>query len=403
MLRQFVLFACCLSACATTTTLAQIQPRPEGVRLASMGYHNSSGENGATTFFYDRLGRLSGEFWTLDGGSRWSDNLFLHDMQGRPIEKHRAFSDSLTSVETYLYDAAGRLSAETFERSDGRTGRADYEWSDDGRLLVARCDNWKGWLTARIEYRYLDGRLAGAALTRDGEEIGRIDYDYAAGRRASETWDFGGRWSQTFIYEYEPAPACVYDASSPLMNRNPRFRVVAESYDFDGRSGGPSHYRYDRDGRLAEKIFERSDGLRTRTTYVYGERGDLISSHREYHDGATADFDYRYDAAGHLTGKTFRRSDGAEGSEAYGYDRFGRLATAEYRNMDFWLNGTITFEYDGRGRLCHGRFEATDVNSADLVIDCDVDRNVTRVRWDLDRGFTQTYEFGYEPATGRPR
>ena len=349
---------CAIALCAVPAS-AQFHPRYDDARVLRMLYTNTGGEQGTSTMYYGRDGALIGEFWTLDDGSRWSGNCYVLDELRRPVEKYRTFSDSLTSLETFAHDDAGRRISETFERSDGPAGTATYRWSDDGRLLSAQCENWKGWLTCGIEYAHDGDRLASARITSGDRQAGGISYRYDAdGHLLSETWDFGGRWSQTFTYEYEPEPKRIFDASSPLLSRNPRYRVSAENYDFDGKSGGPSHYEYGPDGRLLRKIFERDDGLRTETTFVFDGSGNLVSSHRAYDDGRTADFTYEYDAARRLAGKTFRRSDGAEGSEQYGYDRFGRLASASYRNLDFWLNGTITFAYDDRGHLSGGRFTA---------------------------------------------
>jgi erythromycin esterase len=378
---------------------AQFLPRPEASRPTRMNYSNSSGEEGRTVYQYRRDGVLDSEIWMLKDHSRHSANYLVYDKAGLVTLKYREFSDGLTSTETYEYDEAGRCMKETFARSDGLGGSAGYQWDDAGLLVAADCDKYKGWLSGRIEYTHDGGRLVGAIIVRDEQTIGAVSYKYNhVGCLVSEVWDFNGRWSQKFEYDYEPVPARVFAAANPLMMRNTRFRVAGEDYDFNSEGGGPSTYSYDEQGRLEMKTFERNDGLKTETTYAYDdEQGNLLTSHRAYHDGRTADFAYSYDAARRLTRKSFRRSDGQEGFEAYTYDRFGRLDRADYQQVDFWLNGIITFSYDDWGRLSEGHFAGRDGFDAELGFTTDSNGNVLEIVWTLSSGMTQTYRFNYRP------
>ena len=378
---------------------AQFVPQPAGFRVVRMPYTNTGGENGVSIFHYRRDGALDRGLWQLTDHSRHSANYYRVDAAGFVVRKYREFSDGLTSTETYENDAAGRRLREIWSRSDGKHGQAVFTWDDAGHLVAADCDTFRGWLTAHIAYTYADGRLDSAEISRDGQVIGHIAYVYEpSGRLASETWDFGGRWSQTFSYEYEPIPERVFSAATPWQMANIRYRVAAEDYDYNGQGGGPSHYTYDAAGRLTRKVFERSDGLRTETTYVFDDRGNLVSSHRAYHDGRTADFTYTYDSALRLTGRSCRRSDGQTGAETYVYDDWGRLTGAVYRNMDFWLDGDLTFSHDPWGRLVTGRFAGRDGFDAGVNFVCDDDGNVVAVHWMFDQGATQTYRFEYEPV-----
>ncbi len=112
--------------------------------------------------------------------------------------------------------------------------------------------------------------------------------------------------------------------------------------NFNAQGGGPSHYSYDEAGRLLKKVFERADGLRTETSFVFDDIGNLVSSHRVYHE-AERQISCTSTTSRRLLGKTFKQSTGEEGFEKYRHDRLGRLVGATYRNMDFWLNGELTF------------------------------------------------------------
>jgi hypothetical protein len=377
---------------------AQFLPTYDDVRLARMGYVNTGGEDGVSIYHYRRDGVLGAGTWLLTDRSRYSANYYLYDELGRLVEKYREFSDGLVSTQRFEHGADGRVRRESFERSDGRSGYADFTWDEAGRLLTADCRKFRGWFDGLIRYRYENGRLDSATITRDAQSYGVIRYVYGKdGRLATETWDLaGGKWSQTFSYEYGPLPGKSYSASSPLLMMNPAYRVTAETYDFNSQGGGPSSYEYDHDGRLLKKVFERSDGLRTETGYVFDDAGNLVSSHRVYHDGRTADFIYTYDEAMRLTGKTFRQSTGEDGYEKYQYDRLGRLVGATYRNMDFWLNGELAFTYDDWGHLEAGAFTGHDGFDAQLEFDTDEHGNVLRMHWVFSNGTTQTYTFKYD-------
>jgi YD repeat-containing protein len=334
----------------------------------------------------------------LTDRSRYSANYYIYDENGRMVEKYREFSEGRVSTQRYEYDLAGRMTKESYERSDGIAGYADFQWDEAGRLLTADCRKFRGWFDGFVRYQYEDDRLVSATITRSDQPFGVIRYVYGQdGRLQSETWELaGGKWSQTFSYEYEPLPARVFSASSPLLMMNPAYRVVGESYDFNGQGGGPSHYSYDDAGRLLKKVFERADGLKTETSFVFDDNGNLVSSRRSYHDGRTADFLYQYDDALRLTGKTFKQSDGEQGFEKYVYDRLGRLVGATYQNMDFWLNGELTFNYDSWGRLDSGKFAGRDGNDAELDFETDDHGNVLRIHWVFSNGMTQTYSFEYD-------
>jgi erythromycin esterase len=394
-----ILILTLLAVLAGTNAHAQLLPQAKDARVARMKYSNSSGEEGLTIYHYRRDGILQTEVWMLSDHSRHSANFYQFDSSGFAVEKYREFSDGLTSTENFENDDTGRRLKETFSRSDGISGTAQFQWNDEGLLIATDCDKYKGWFSGRIDYRYEGEKLTGAAITRQEQVIGHIDYTYNhAGHLIREFWDFGGQWDQTFAYEYEPVPHRLFAASSPLMNRNTRFRVTSESYDFNQEKSGPSVYEYDSTGKLQNKIFTRDDGLTTETTYTFDQAGNLETSHRVYHDGQTADFSYTFDDALRMTGKKFRRSDGQEGFESYSYDHLGRLAKADFQNVDFWLNGTIEFSYDNWGYPEAGHFAGKDGYDAELAIETDANGNVLTVHWIFSFGKTQTYNFKYGPA-----
>lgn len=378
---------------------AQLWPVYSDVRLVRMPYQNASGERGITHFHYDRTGRISRTIWHLADSSRYSVAYHVYDENGRMVEKARSFSDSMTSQEIYINDEKGRLIQEDFKRSDGVAGTARFGWSEDSRLLWADCDKYKGWFSGRIDHVYEDGRLVRSDITRNGQPFGRIEYTFdEAGHMLRAHWDFGGgQWSQTFDYEYEPVPSVVYATTNPFVAMNPRFQCIEEHYDFNGGESGTSQSEYGAPGKLVRKVYEFGDKLRTVTTYDYNESGDLTQTRRENKDGSVVNFEYAFNAGGRLTERSFKRSDGVEGYERFTWDRLGRLVGGEYKNMDFWLSGKLTFTHDGWGRLATGHFSGEDGFDAEIVFDTDADGNVTRMHWVFTFGKTQTYYYQYTP------
>jgi hypothetical protein len=123
----------------------------------------------------------------------------------------------------------------------------------------------------------------------------------------------------------------------------------------------------------------------------------LRSSLREYDDGATADFHYWYSVDRQLLVRTFEKTDGDSGSETYRYNDEGLLVSGELNNFDNWLNGTLSFEYDGEGRLSAGKFDGNDGFDADLHFRYDLNENLVAINWDFSFGGFQKYIYRYEP------
>ena len=373
----------------------------EAYQLLKLHYENSGGEKGLTTFDYDEKGILDKAVWELDDGSRMSMNFYKHDSDGNLIEKYREFSDGLTSQQLYEYDDHANLIEETFQRSDGVSGTTTYEYDKSGRVVHADCDGLNGWFHGEIRYIYDEaGRKQKADILQKGKNTGTISYSYDDNDNlVKEYWDFSGKWSQTFVHEYEKCQTVLpefYTTSNAFVPGNPAYRIARESYDYANKTGGPSDYTYDINGKLVTKRFERSDGFSTETNYLYDHLGRLTKSYRKYSNGLCAVFTYKFNASGKLTERSFKRTDGAAGNESYDYDEKSKLIHADLENFDSWLTGTITFSYNENGMLSGGDYHGAKGSEAKINFEYDDVRNVTRINWDFSSGETQTYTFGYE-------
>lgn len=387
-----------ITALLLILTLFACSGQPAEKRLYKLHYENSRGEKGVTTFLYDESGRNYKCVWTLLDGSRFSFNYHYYDDDGNFVRKYREFSDGLTSENQYRYDTAGNLVRESFERSDGVQGEASYVCDTDGKRLSADCDGLNGWFHGEIEYTHnAAGNRIGATISRDGNHIGRIKYNYDAdGNLLTEQWEMGD-WNQIFTCEYEPIPTGPpksYVSSNVFIHNTKQHCLTGENYNYSNESGGPSFFEYDDSGKLLKKIFERSDGLRTETVFTYDDKGLLIESVRKHHDRLITKFRYNFNDDRRMVSRIMERSDGETGREWYEYNEEGRLVSGVYDNFDYWLNGKLRFVYEN-GRLAKGEFKGEDGFDAEITFNTGESGNPDTIHWEFSFGKTQTYTFRY--------
>ena len=369
----------------------------DNFRLITLKYSNSSGERGITDFEYNALRQLTISRWKNLARDRSSINRYALNDKGEIIEKNRMFSDSISSKQTFEYNLCGKILKETFSRSDGITGEVIYSYNEHGKLTLATCKQMNGWFTGSIEYFYNSYDVLDEALIKkDDKPIGMISYQYDInGNLTLEKWDFNGTWEQLFMYEYIEVSDTVYASSNPFIVNSGFYRIEDEYYSYEEGSEGPSSYEYF-GNKLIKKIFRRSDGLTTETSYQYDESGMLLSSTRNYSDGKSAEFYYTFNDNDQMTRRWFKRSDGLEGEERFIYDAEGRLIMAVYQKMDAWLTGTMALSHDSSGLPVKGYFKGDENFDADVYFFYDDYKNLVKIRWDFSYGKSQTYTFQYK-------
>lgn len=69
---------------------------------------------------------------------------------------------------------------------------------------------------------------------------------------------------------------------------------------------------------------------------------------------------------------------------------------SEYKNFDYWLNGSLSFKHDENGFLKTVFFKGKDGFDAQIFFTTNEDGNITKIHWEFSFGKTQTYEFEYE-------
>lgn len=365
-------------------------------RPVTLYYTNNSGEKGLTTYIYDNTGVMYKSVWHLMDMSRHSENYYKYNETGRLVEFYREFSDGLTLNEFYHYDEKGRKIKEFFFRSDGVKGTAEHFYDEKGRLEKTVCDKYKCWFTGIITYKHdKDGRIIEGSINMKGENAGRIEYKYDEhSNHTEEIWIFNSGWQQNFLYSYEPSDTRKIFTTSPFVYYFKNRKIKQEDYWYSDKAKGPSFYEYDRNGLLEKKIFKRSDGLTTETTYEYND-GMLITSQRKGSDNKVMDFRYTHDSRGNLTLREYMDGNNVVAYESFVYDKNDNLVKAVYRDMDYWLNGTITFTHDMFDRILKGHFEGKDMK-ADIEFKYDENGMVREILWKFGNGTEQGYTFIYE-------
>ena len=360
-----------------------------------LNYENSSGEKGISVFEYNGNGRITKGHWKLLDNSRWSINYYLYNKQNQLMEKYREFSDGIISSLKYEYNSKGEKTAENFWRSDGISGKSTFEYNSKGVLLKIHCSKYNGWFDGEIIYTSgKNGNPVSGEIFRNNQKLGDIKFEYTKdGNLKIEKW-ITPNWSQTFDWEYVHLPRS-YTSSNVFIKENNRFRLAEENYTYNNETDGPSCFIYEKNGKLTQKTFVRSDSLKTITTYKYNKKGILEKSVRKYNDGATSVFYYEYNKNRQLQRRWFNHSNGTTGNESYSYDENGALQKAKLENFDNWLTGEITFENARNGNLQKGTFKGKEFD-ADINFSYSEFGNLSIITWNFSFGKSQTYQFSYQ-------
>ena len=230
-----------------------------------------------------------------------------------PLGQVECIRDALGGEEHYAYDALGRMILKT-DRDGYRTA---YGYEPDGKVKNILYGDGTGVemeYTALRQLSAVRDWLGETRMERDvfGKPVTVTDH---MGRTVSYEWgSMGERKSVTY-----PDGAKVSYCYDGLL------RLEKMGIEGIGRTGMPEEilYRYDGEGRLAEKEFP--GGMRTLWHYDgYGRLEELVHEDR---DGMLDRFRYEYDMEGNKTAiRKERRGLPAEnGRYEYGYDPLGRL------------------------------------------------------------------------------
>jgi len=204
-------------------------------------YSDSSGEKGTTTYIYKGKDLPNKAIWQLDDGSRWSVNYHRFDSAGNLVERYREFSDSIRTIQSFIYNDDHQLVQETFNRSDGIKGSAVYLYKN-GACIKAICNLHNGWFTGIINYSNDEkGKPESATIERDGAIIGMVTYTKdTLGRVIIETWSFNSGLKQEYKYSYIDDLSPTGVSSTIFLIPSGTFFPEEENYELPGEGVGHS-------------------------------------------------------------------------------------------------------------------------------------------------------------------
>ncbi len=356
--------------------------------------------NLTTTYTYDGLGNLT-QLASPDTGIA----TYVSDAAGNVV----GTTDARGMATSYGYDALDRRTLATFA---GGSVAFEYDNSATGGAFA------KGRLTRLADpsgastYLYdAWGRVLRKTQTVGGDAMARnfvVSYQYAAGRMTGITFPSGrslsyafdaqGRVSAIAVAGRAVLSGATYVPFGPTQGWTwANGQVYRRAFDADGRvatvTTGPDTtafgnarwtFGYDSLNRLTTATLPQGDTL----TYAYDGNGNrkqearvgavtnygyLATSNRLQGLSGAAAKSFVYDAAGNLT---------SNGSVTFTYDGRGRLAQASngYRYAFNGLGqrvsksgpgGTTYFVYDEQGRLI-GEYDASGATRQELVYLADI-------------------------------
>lgn len=270
----------------------------------------------ATSWTYDSQGRLKTQ---TDGNGNL--HAWLYDAAGRLV----AESNAAAEVTAYAYDPAGSLT----NRVDGAGNSSFRDYDAMGRLVA------QGSGTLRYEYAYdLGGRCTSACTRVDGAVTEATAYSYDLNNRlASKT----APSNVVLTYGYNALGGRTNFAVAGVLD-------VAYEYDARNRlveiqgNGKTTRFAYDAAGQRTNAVWPNE----THAAYAYDAAGQLLSL---VHGRANppgeplASFSYAYDLSGRRTNMVT-----LEGTNSYAYDARGQLTAVTYPD-----GGSETFAYDPVG------------------------------------------------------
>ena len=247
-------------------------------RLKTMTFGNGH----SVTYDYDIFDRTTGERYNSGENSVSYD--YKYDSNGSLVRQ----SSSSGERYDYEYDSLGRLIRSEETRNGAFAQRTEHIYDAADRLTKQSWYNSGGTTTLAYTYNSSNGFIS--SLTYGGTADIAVNYTYNGVNQLGNK-SAGGVYNKG--YEYAKF--------SVVENRNSSKNLVSK-LTYSGKLSDTWSYTYDSNGRIA------SESHGSTNTYGYDGQGQLTSAKVN-----GTQYSYTYDTAGNITGKTI-------GSTSYNYE-----------------------------------------------------------------------------------
>ena len=234
------------------------------------------------TYDYDIFDRTTGERYNSGENSVSYD--YKYDSNGSLVRQ----SSSSGERYDYEYDSLGRLIRSEETRNGAFAQRTEHIYDAADRLTKQSWYNSGGTTTLAYTYNSSNGFIS--SLTYGGTADIAVNYTYNGVNQLGNK-SAGGVYNKG--YEYAKF--------SVVENRNSSKNLVSK-LTYSGKLSDTWSYTYDSNGRIA------SESHGSTNTYGYDGQGQLTSAKVN-----GTQYSYTYDTAGNITGKTI-------GSTSYNYE-----------------------------------------------------------------------------------
>ncbi|MFZ5939227.1 MAG: hypothetical protein ACOYXB_01525 [Bacteroidota bacterium] len=174
------------------------------------------------------------------------------------------------------------------------------------------------------------------------------------------------------------------------------FRIIRLDYDNSGGEKGSTWFEYNPQGQLSGSLWALDDSSRSSVNlYEYDEKGNLITTVRDFSEGRKSLELFFYDESGNKTSEYFFRSDSVSGFASYEYEK-GILKTARFERYKGWLSGTLTFSCDKSGKKTSAVLTAGGQTACNISYSYDSYGNLETEHWDFGGRWSQTFRYFYE-------
>lgn len=288
------------------------------------------------------------ENFIYEEGEGFDVEIYDFDEQGMDVCRHhysgipaQYFSgDNYLSKELNYYDESNNLVlTEEYDENDSLTGKSNYVFDQDGKLIKEIWWGDKGNMIMTTDYKY---DLCGNQTERTEYYNDTLRYSYLS--------QYDKKGNKT---KYEAIPAAESGSSWKYEYKyDDKGNLIEENYFSKGKKTHRTVYAYNANQQLESKTFYDHNCLYDYSTYQYDKWGnECYTEYYQAHDMKKPVYTIvkEYDEEGHLLFEEYLSED-THSLETADYDN-NILLTKEYRHLciatKFDTHSEVTYNSNG--------------------------------------------------------